>query len=105
VTTGTGSDAGDLDETMRGVRGGPELLAAAADELRRGLSAPEVQGKVPTEYVRYGTARLLDALAASVRNGDQVHHAVLSAANEMARHVMTHLVPLLHGDGPESGDN
>jgi hypothetical protein len=42
-----------------------------------------------------GLARLLDDLAFSLHVGGEVHHAVVSGAMDIARHVMRYLLPMV----------
>jgi hypothetical protein len=54
------------------------------------------------EYAMFGVARLLDAIAYSLRIGEDVHHTVVSGAMEIADHVMTYVLPMVragHGNG------
>jgi BarA-like signal transduction histidine kinase len=41
-----------------------------------------------------GVARLLDSLAREIRDNDTLGHDVVSAASEMAGHVLAYLPPL-----------
>jgi hypothetical protein len=80
-------------------------LVEAARTLRCG-AAPEAGRSRPLdEYVMFGVARLLDAIAYSLRVGDDVHDTVVSGAMEIADHVMTYTLPAVrrngHGNEPE----
>jgi hypothetical protein len=85
----------------RTIRGEPELLVAAAAELR-GAPAGRLDGApLPGEFVMFGVARLLDALAAAMRGERGLPHDVVSAGEDLARHVLTYLVP---GESDERRD-
>jgi len=46
----------------------------------------------------FGVARLLDAIAYSLRVGDDVHHDVVSGAMEIADHVLTYVLPVVRAE-------
>jgi hypothetical protein len=62
---------------------------AAATDLRR---RPAGGAHDPGEYALFGVARLLDALAESLERGDVLRDEVLSAADDLSRHIY-HYVP------------
>ena len=71
--------------------GDPDRLVEAAAMLRAG-SAEEVFGsRQPGEYVMEAAARLLDALGHRMREGGDVGHEIVSAASEIAEHILDHL--------------
>ncbi|OLT18163.1 hypothetical protein BJF78_11985 [Pseudonocardia sp. CNS-139] len=88
------------------MNGDPALLTSAAALLRDGIDRGFYRGHPPGEYTMFGVARILDAVALQVQNGERLHHTVVSAAMEIARHVTTYLPQLMAEDdadrGPES---
>lgn len=86
-------DADDLTHRWA-IRGDSARLREAAAALR-GARAEQVFGsRFPGEYVMSGVARLLDSLAREIRDNDTLGHDVVSAASEMAGHVLAYLPPL-----------
>jgi hypothetical protein len=85
----------------RTIRGEPELLVAAAAELRGGPAGRLDGAPLPGEFVMFGVARLLDALAAAMRGERGLPHDVVSAGEDLARHVLTYLRP---GESDERRD-
>jgi hypothetical protein len=80
------------DLTNRWAIGGdPDRLREAAAALR-GARAEQIFGaRFPGEYVMSGIARLLDSIAREMRENGTLGHDVVSAATEMAGHVLTYL--------------
>jgi hypothetical protein len=73
------------------IRGDPARLTEAAAALR-GARAEEIFGaRSPGEYVMSGIARLLDSLAREMRDNRAISHDVVSAATEMAGHVLAYV--------------
>jgi len=60
------------------------LWRTAAEELR---CRPPGGPNDPGPYALHGIARLLEALANSADRGDHVRHDVVTAADELARHI------------------
>jgi hypothetical protein len=60
------------------------LWRTAAEELRR---RPPGGPDDPGPYALQGVARLLEALANAADRGDHIHHDVVTAAEELARHI------------------
>jgi hypothetical protein len=82
-----------------GLHGEQARLVEAARTLRCGV-ALEVYRSPPLDgYAMFGVARLLDAIAYSLRVGDDVHHTVVSGAMEIADHVLTYVLPAVRQDG------
>lgn len=76
------------------------VLVEAARTLRSALTLEVYRSHPLDEYARFGVARLLEAIAHSLRVGDDLHHTVVSAAMEIADHVMTYVLPMVQaGDG------
>ena len=73
------------------IRGDPARLTEAAAALRVARAEEIFGARFPGEYVMSGIARLLDSLAREMRDNDTLSHDVVSAATEMAEHVLTHL--------------
>lgn len=71
--------------------GDPARLTAAAAALRAGSAERVFGSRQPGEYVMAATARLLDTLAARMREGGDVGHDVVSAAAEIAEHILDRL--------------
>jgi hypothetical protein len=93
------------DRTDRwAIRGDPARLTEAAVALR-GARAEEIFGaRFPGEYVMSGIARLLDSLAREMRGNGTLSHDVVSAATEMAEHVLTHLPRIAKQRSAGTGD-
>jgi hypothetical protein len=90
--------------TPWGLHGEQARLVEAARILRCGIKLELFRSNPFGEYVMFGVARLLDALAHSLRSGDDVHHTVVSGAMEIADHVTTYLLPMVQaGHGRENG--
>jgi hypothetical protein len=51
------------------------------------------------ECAMFGVARLLDTIAYPLRVGDDVRHTEVSAAMEIADHVLTYVLPAVRQDG------
>lgn len=76
-----------------GLRGDPDLIVEAARRLRAGIEQGLYRAQPPGEYAMFGLARLLDAVAYSMRLDSTVHRTVVSGAMEIAHHVLTYLHP------------
>ena len=74
-------------------------LVAAARTLRSGIALELYRSHPLDEYAMFGVARLLDAIAYSLRTGDGMNHTVVSGAMEIADHVMTYVLPMVHENG------
>jgi hypothetical protein len=74
-------------------------LVEAARTLRSGAALQVYRSHPPDEYVMFGVARLLDAIAYSLRTGDDVHHTVVSGAMEIADHVLRYVLPVVRENG------
>jgi hypothetical protein len=74
-------------------------LVEAARTLRSGAALEVCRSYPLDEYVMFGVARLLDAIAHSLRVGDDVHHTVVSGAMEIADHVLTYVLPTVRQNG------
>jgi hypothetical protein len=81
------------------IRGDPALLTGAAAELRGAPLGRTDGAPLPGDFVMFGLARLLDSLAAAVRAPAGLPHDVVSAAEELSRHVLTYVRPGGAGDG------
>jgi hypothetical protein len=73
------------------IRGEPGLLTGAAAKLRGAPVSRADRAPLPGEFVQFGLARLLDALAAAMRGPHGLPHDVVSAAEELSRHVRTYV--------------
>ncbi len=73
------------------IRGDPARLTEAAAALRDARAEEIFGARFPGEYVMSGIARLLDSLSREMRDNRTLSHDVVSAATEMAEHVLTHL--------------
>jgi hypothetical protein len=82
-------------------------LVEAARTLRCGVALEVYRSQPLDEYAMFGVARLLDAIAYSLRIGDDVHHTVVSGAMEIADHVLAYALPAVRqsGHGNEPGRN
>jgi hypothetical protein len=88
-----GADHMETDDLANSwaIRGDPARLTEAAEALR-GARAEEIFGaRFPGEYVMSGVARLLDSLAREMRHNSTLSHEVVSAASEMAGHVLAYV--------------
>jgi hypothetical protein len=65
-----------------------ELWRIAASALRRRPPGGEHD---PGEYALFGISRLLDALAGAVERGDELRDEVLSATDDLCRHIHHYL--------------
>lgn len=65
------------------------LWRTAANDLRRRPAGGEHD---PGEYALFGISRLLDALAGSLERKDELRDEVLSAADDLSRHIH-HYIP------------
>ena len=83
----------EMDDVMNRwtIRGDPARLTEAAAALR-GVPAEQVFGaRFPGEYVMSGIARLLDSVAREMRKNGALSRDVVSAATEMAEHILAYL--------------
>lgn len=71
----------------------PTPLVEAARRLRLGIEKGIYRNQPPGEYAMFGIARLLDAIAFSMRVDGGTHSGVMTAATEVAHHVLTYLPP------------
>jgi hypothetical protein len=76
-----------------GLHGDPGLLVEAAARLRRGIEAGVYRSHPPGEYAMFGVARMLDAIASSMRIDGRMQLTVVSSATEVAHHVLTYVHP------------
>ena len=76
-----------------GLHGDPALLVEAARRLRLGIEKGVYRSQPPGEYAMFGIARLLDAIAFSMRVDGGAHAGVVSAATEVAQHVLKYVLP------------
>jgi hypothetical protein len=81
------------------LHGEQERLVEAARTLRSGVTLGAYRTHSRDEYAVFGVARLLDAIAFSLRIGDDVHHTVVSGAMEIADHVLTYVRPMVRENG------
>jgi hypothetical protein len=83
------------DEASGGwsIRGESALLVEAAAQLRGSPAGRRDAAPLPGEFVMFGVARLLDTLAAAMDSERDLPHDVVSAAEELAHHVLTYIVP------------
>jgi hypothetical protein len=73
------------------LHGDPTRLTAAAAVLRA-ADAEQIFGtRLPGEYVMTGVARLLEALAHEVHERVDLGHDVVSAATDIAEHVLAYV--------------
>jgi hypothetical protein len=75
------------------IRGRPGLLVEAAAQLRGSPAGRRDSAPMPGEFVMFGVARLLDTLAVAMEGERDLPHDVVSAAEELAHHVLTYIVP------------
>jgi hypothetical protein len=75
------------------IRGEPALLVEAAARLRGSPAGRRDAAPLPGEFVMFGVARLLDTLAVAMEGERDLPHDVVSAAEELAHHVLTYIVP------------
>ena len=84
------TDAADLTNHWP-LRGDPARLTAAA-ALLRGSDAEQIFGtRFPGEFVLAGVARLLEAVAHRLHGHVDLGQAVVSAATDVAEHVLTYV--------------
>jgi len=76
-----------------GIHGDAGLLVEAARRLRLGITSGVYRLHPPGEYAMFGIARLLDAVAFSMRVDGATHPRVVSSATEVAHHVLTYRLP------------
>ncbi|GAA4706190.1 hypothetical protein Prum_007340 [Phytohabitans rumicis] len=74
-----------------GLHGDPDLLVEAAERLRHGIEMGVYRSHPPGEYAMFGMARMLDAIAFSMRLDSALHRAVVSSATEVAHHVLAYV--------------
>jgi hypothetical protein len=73
------------------LRGDPTRLYAAAAVLRGGDAERIFGASFPGEYVMASVARLLEALAFKTREDVDLGHEVVSAATDIAEHVLAYV--------------
>jgi hypothetical protein len=73
------------------LHGDPMRLIAAAGVLRAGDAEQIFGTRFPGEYVMTSVARLLEALAYQMSEHVDVGHEVVSAATEIAEHVLAYV--------------
>ena len=73
------------------LHGDPSRFMAAAAVLRAGDAEQIFGTRYPGEYVMTGVARLLEAVAARIRERVDLGHEVVSAATEIAEHALDFL--------------
>ena len=82
----------DPDPTdRRPLQGDPVRLMAAAAVLRAADAEQIFGARFPGEYVMISIARLLDALAYKVQEHVDLGYGVMSAATEIAEHVLAYV--------------
>jgi hypothetical protein len=81
------TDLGD----ERPLHGDPARLIAAAAVLRAGDAAQIFGERFPGEFVMFGVAQLLEAVAAKMQEQADLGHSVVSAATGLAEHVLTYV--------------
>jgi hypothetical protein len=81
------------DATSWGLHGDPDLLVEAAQRLRHGIEMGVYRSHPPGEYAMFGVARMLDAIAFSMRLASAVDLTVVSSATEVAHHVLRYVHP------------
>jgi hypothetical protein len=91
VTRSTPHPPSGADRPGWTIRGEPALLTGAAAELRSAPVGRADHAPLPGEFVQFGIARLLDALAVAMRGPHGLPHDVVSAAEELSRHVLTYV--------------
>jgi hypothetical protein len=75
------------------IQGRSELLVEAAAQLRGSPAGRRDAAPLPGEFVMFGIARLLETLAVAMDREEGLPHDVVSAAEELAHHVLTYVVP------------
>jgi hypothetical protein len=75
------------------LRGDPTRLYAAAAALRAGDAEQTIGTRFPGEYVMAGVARLLETLARKIQEHVDLGHEVVSAATDIAEHVLATVHP------------
>jgi hypothetical protein len=89
------------------LRGDPTRLYAAAAVLRAGDAEQILGTRVPREYVTAGVARLLETLAVRMHEHVDLGHQVVSAATDIAEHVLAYASMDQQGNGkvacPDAG--
>jgi hypothetical protein len=81
------------------LRGDPSRLYAAAAVLRAGDAEQILGTRFPGEYVMASVARLLETLAFKIHEHVNLGHEVVSAATDLAEHVLAHVPTDGHGNG------
>jgi hypothetical protein len=84
------TDAADLTNRWP-LNGDATRFIAAAARLRSGDAEQIFGSRFPGEYVMTGVARLLEALADKVHEHVDLGHDVVSAATDIAEHVLTYV--------------
>jgi hypothetical protein len=85
------------DAMSWGLHGDPDLLVQAAERLRHGIELGVYRSRPPGEYAMFGVARMLDAIAYSMRMDGALQRTVVSSATEVAHHVLAYV----HPDAPD----
>ena len=75
----------------RPLHGDPARLTAAAAVLRAGDAAQIFGDRLPGEFVMFGVAQLLEAVAARMQEHADIGHSVVSAATGLAEHVLAYV--------------
>jgi hypothetical protein len=73
------------------LRGDPTRLTAAAAVLRAGDAEQIFGTRFPGEYVMASVARLLETLALKIHEHVDLGHEVVSAATDIAEHVLAYV--------------
>jgi hypothetical protein len=73
------------------IHGDPARFAEAAAVVRSAQAEEVFGSRFPGEFVMVGLARVLDALAREVRDDPGLGHDVVSAATDLAAHVLAYV--------------
>ena len=85
----------------RPLRGDPGRLLAAAAVLRAGDAEQIFGTRFPGEYVMTSVALLLEAVAHKIREHVDLGHEVVSAATDIAEHVLDYIPRMRRFDPQE----
>ena len=85
------------------LRGDPTRLMAAAAVLRAGDAEQIFGTRFPAEYVMASIARLLEGLASKLRDHVDLGHEVVSAATDIAEHVLAYVPRKGRAAGTDDG--
>jgi hypothetical protein len=85
------------------LRGDPTRLTAAAAVLRAGDAEQIFGTRFPGEYVMASVARLLETLALKIHEHVDLGHEVVSAATDIAEHVLAYVPKNRQGSGDAAG--